>query len=184
MIMLSLCFPSSDIGTLLTVAPDASASLVNIFFMEFFQTFILVYVIFAVAFDTVDTKPVHLDLKDDEDNGKGVVDATARVDATAATGTTATAGAAPSQKQKSIGKNLTIYTTTGNTKAGFAPISIGFTLGFLCFIGGSVSGGAFNPIRVLAPGNIYLVNHLRYMLNSPISLNRGQLPVRVAILAC
>lgn len=138
MIMLSLCF-SGDIATMLTVAPDASASLINIFFMEFFQTFILVYVIFAVAFDTVDTKPVHLDLEENED-------ALAKGD-TASTNAVATAG----QKQKSIGKNLTIYTTTGNTKAGFAPISIGFTLGFLCFIGGSVSGGAFNPIRVLAP---------------------------------
>jgi glycerol uptake facilitator-like aquaporin len=50
-------------------------------------------------------------------------------------------------------KKLTIYTASGNSKAGFAPLSIGLTLGFLCFIGGSVSGGAFNPARVLGPGN-------------------------------
>ncbi|KJE91777.1 hypothetical protein CAOG_002866 [Capsaspora owczarzaki ATCC 30864] len=48
-------------------------------------------------------------------------------------------------------KNLTIYTTTGNTKAGFAPLAIGLTLGFLCLLGGSVSGGAFNPARTLGP---------------------------------
>jgi glycerol uptake facilitator-like aquaporin len=39
--------------------------------------------------------------------------------------------------------SLTIKTASGNTKAGFAPISIGFTLGFLGLIGGTVSGGAF-----------------------------------------
>lgn len=33
----------------------------------------------------------------------------------------------------------------------FAPIAIGLTLGFLCFLGGTVSGGAFNPARATAP---------------------------------
>lgn len=32
-----------------------------------------------------------------------------------------------------------------------APIAIGSTLGFLCLIGSSVSGGAFNPARVFGP---------------------------------
>lgn len=36
----------------------------------------------------------------------------------------------------------------------FAPIAIGFTIGFLCFLGGSVSGGAFNPARATAPALI------------------------------
>jgi hypothetical protein len=52
---------------------------------------------------------------------------------------------------KRAGRNLTIYTTSGNTKAGFAPVAIGFTLGFLCLLGSSVSGGAFNPARVFGP---------------------------------
>ena len=45
-------------------------------------------------------------------------------------------------------------TTSGNTKAGFAPIAIGFTLGFLCLLGGSVSGGVFNPARAFGPALI------------------------------
>lgn len=49
---------------------------------------------------------------------------------------------------------LTVKTTSGNTKAGFAPIAIGFTLGFLTLLGGSVSGGAFNPARVFGPAII------------------------------
>jgi glycerol uptake facilitator-like aquaporin len=33
----------------------------------------------------------------------------------------------------------------------FAPIAIGLTLGFLCFLGGTISMGAFNPSRATAP---------------------------------
>mgnify|MGYP001810852821 CR=1 FL=1 len=57
-----------------------------------------------------------------------------------------------------VGQNLTIYTAAPDTKAGFAPIAIGFTLGFLSFVGSSISGGAYNPARVFA-GNI---NHLDF----------------------
>ena len=46
---------------------------------------------------------------------------------------------------------MTIYTTSGSSKAGFAPVAIGFTLGFLGLIGGTVSGGAFNPARAFGP---------------------------------
>lgn len=42
------------------------------------------------------------------------------------------------------------------SRLNFAPIAIGFTLGFLCFLGGSVSGGAFNPARALAPALLSL----------------------------
>lgn len=170
--MLSLCFPTGDLAAILTVAPDNSASLLNIFFMEFFQTFILVYVIFAVAFDTVDTKPVHLDLENVAEDNAGKDGASSNV-----------ANVAGGQKQKSIGKNLTIYTTTGNTKAGFAPISIGFTLGFLCFIGGSVSGGAFNPIRVLAPGKLIIQsNFCTFILIYKSSTDWRQFSICMALL--
>lgn len=81
-------------------------------------------------------------------------------------------GATKEAADSNVGKHLTIYTTSGNTKAGFAPFAIGFTLGFLVhrhiylqlplttslmtfsfqgLIGGSVSGGAFNPARAFGP---------------------------------
>lgn len=41
--------------------------------------------------------------------------------------------------------------TSNKQRMNFAPIAIGLTLGFLCFLGGSVSGGAFNPARATAP---------------------------------
>eukprot|EP00842_Homolaphlyctis_polyrhiza_P006362 jgi/Hompol1/6727/HPOL_005060-RA len=112
----------SSIPSFLVVNIDSDAHVAQAFFMEVILTFILVYVIFATAFDTVDTK--------------GVKVATAP-------------GAA--NKDQNAGANLTIYTASGNTKAGFAPIAIGFTLGFLGLIGGTVSGGAFNPARAFGP---------------------------------
>ncbi|KAL2915093.1 hypothetical protein HK105_205417 [Polyrhizophydium stewartii] len=109
---------ASTIPAFLVVDIDSSAHVAQAFFMELILTFILVYVIFATAFDTVDTKGVKV---------------------------------AAGDKGESAGNNLTIYTTSGNTKAGFAPIAIGFTLGFLGLIGGTVSGGAFNPARAFGP---------------------------------
>jgi len=86
--------------------------------LEFLMCFMLIYVIFAVAFDTIQPEVQVLNA--------GGEDSTRR-------------------------KKLTIYSTSGKTKAGFAPIAIGFTHGFLAFIGGSVSGGAFNPARAFGP---------------------------------
>ncbi len=114
-------FEKGNVAAQVAVVPANDANIGNAFLTELILTFILVYVIFAVAFDTVDSKGVQ------------VVNT-------------------PSGKQKKgAGNSLTIYTTSGATKAGFAPIAIGFTLGFLCFMGGSVSGGAFNPARVFGP---------------------------------
>ncbi|KAI8823542.1 aquaporin-like protein [Fimicolochytrium jonesii] len=112
----------SSIPASIVVDIDSTAHLGQAFAMELALTFILVYVIFATAFDTVDTSnAVKVKAK-----GAG-------------------------QKDESVGRNLTIYTTSGNTKAGFAPFAIGFTLGFLGLIGGTVSGGAFNPARAFGP---------------------------------
>jgi len=113
-------FDKGNVAAEVAVVPASDANIGNAFLTELILTFILVYVIFAVAFDTVDNKNVQ------------VVNT-------------------PGGKQKKGGNSLTIYTTSGATKAGFAPIAIGFTLGFLCFMGGSVSGGAFNPARVFGP---------------------------------
>ncbi|KYQ90894.1 hypothetical protein DLAC_07765 [Tieghemostelium lacteum] len=107
-------FKGGNVASALAIEPAPDANIGNAFLMEMILTFILVYVIFAVAFDTVDN------------NVKTVV------------------------RGGKQGNNLTIYNTSGQTKAGFAPIAIGFTLGFLCFMGGSVSGGAFNPARVFS----------------------------------
>eukprot|EP01031_Cornospumella_fuschlensis_P028753 gene28753-34714_t len=53
-------------------------------------------------------------------------------------------------KTISDSKGLTLYTSTPQSKTGFAPFAIGFTIFSLCLVGGS-SGGAFNPGRLLGP---------------------------------
>lgn len=130
MALLSIVFPpgtsadaNASIVSQLVVSPAPDANLFRAFIMEIILTFILVYVIFATAFDTVENNAT-VRLVDEK-------------------------GQTTDSKHQ---KNLTIYTTSGNSKAGFAPLSIGMTLGFLCFLGGSVSGGAFNPARVFGPG--------------------------------
>jgi len=45
---------------------------------------------------------------------------------------------------------LTLYASTPQSKTGFAPFSIGFTIFSLSLVGGS-SGGAFNPARLFGP---------------------------------
>lgn len=55
-----------------------------------------------------------------------------------------------SVKTVSDSKGLTLYTSTPQSKTGFAPFSIGFTIFSLSLIGGA-SGGAFNPGRVFGP---------------------------------
>lgn len=53
-------------------------------------------------------------------------------------------------KTISDSKGLTLYTSTPQSKTGFAPFAIGFTVFSLNLVGGC-SGGAFNPGRLLGP---------------------------------
>lgn len=48
-------------------------------------------------------------------------------------------------------EDFTELIASNKQKVNFAAIAIGFTLGFLCFLGGTVSGGCFNPSRATAP---------------------------------
>ena len=50
-------------------------------------------------------------------------------------------------------RGLTLYASTPQSKSGFAPFSIGFTVFSLCLINGE-SGGAFNPSRMFGPAII------------------------------
>lgn len=48
-------------------------------------------------------------------------------------------------------RGLTLYASTPQSKTGFAPFAIGFTVFALNFIGGTVTGGAFNQARMFGP---------------------------------
>lgn len=58
-------------------------------------------------------------------------------------------------------KDHTADTVTTDVKMHFAPIAIGLTLGALCFIGATVSGGAFNPARAM--GASILTNDYQFV---------------------
>jgi len=113
MLALMLCFDKSLDS--LAIEPPKNESLGRVFFMECVLTFILVFVIFTVAFENLEAKKKVQTFKGQ-------------------------AGA----------YGLTLYTASPQSKTGFAPIAIGFTIGFLSLIGGTVSGGAYNPARVFS----------------------------------
>jgi len=54
---------------------------------------------------------------------------------------------------KTVGgaRGLTIYAPSSQSRLGFAPLAIGTCIGVLGGVGSSVSGGAYNPARYLAP---------------------------------
>ena len=56
----------------------------------------------------------------------------------------------PAALSSKFDKYIQVYTNNGPTKRDFGPLAIGFTLGFLAFLGSSVTGGGFNPARALA----------------------------------
>jgi len=111
----------------LAVSPSSSIQAGHHIAMEFTLTFILVYVIFSVAFDTVDSQKVEVkQLAGDEQLGAKGVNV----------------------------EKMVIYSTSGDSKSLFAGLSIGFQLGLLSLVGGSVSGGAYNPARAFGAAMI------------------------------
>jgi glycerol uptake facilitator-like aquaporin len=115
--------PQIPVVAHLVVQPAADAHKLRSLIMEIILSFILVYVIFATAVDT----------------GGSPIGSAVQVPST-------------TTDQQVPGQQVFMIYPSAHAKASLAPVSIGLTLGFLCFIGGSVSGGAFNPARVFGPG--------------------------------
>jgi glycerol uptake facilitator-like aquaporin len=135
--VLVIIFPGTDAAHRVLVTRGQDSNLWNAFCMEFILTFILVYVIFATAFDKIE----------DSENNKAEIDIE---EGLLDDGEAAAAHENASQKKRTRPK-LTVYTTSGTSKGAFAPIAIGFTIGFLNLMGGTVSGGCYNPARAFGP---------------------------------
>lgn len=87
------------------------------------------------------------DLKDLEE-GKGVKGTADQAEAEAeAEG----AETLPETEQLETVKEFNARVKAAETRKNHAPLVIGLTIGFLATLGSSVSGGAFNPLRVTAP---------------------------------
>jgi glycerol uptake facilitator-like aquaporin len=142
--VLMIAFPGSNIASKIIVTRGSGTELYNAFVMEMILTFILVYVIFATAFNKIEEdeqSKTEIDLEQgidvlfDSDNITGSRTQDDRRNVSA----------------KRTRPRLTVYTTSGTSKGAFAPIAIGFTIGFLNLVGGTVSGGCYNPARAFAP---------------------------------
>jgi len=131
-LLLLIAFPGNTVVKDVVAHRSADTTIWEALVMEAILTYILVYVIFATAFDKIENTNENVKVDFDEDEMEAAVQ-TGKV------------------SSKTVRPKLTVYTTGGNSKGGFAPIAIGFTLGFLVFIGGTVSGGCFNPARAFGP---------------------------------
>jgi len=142
-LVLIIAFPGTDAATKVLVARGPETKLYNAFVMEFILTFILVYIIFATAFDKIEN----------EDQNKAEIDLEQQADDLLldTDQPELKPQASASAASKRTRPKLTVYTTSGTSKGAFAPIAIGFTIGFLNLVGGTVSGGCYNPARAFGP---------------------------------
>ena len=144
---INLLFPGSTNADSLMVKPSSSSSYVAAIFMEFFLTFILVLVIFRSAMG-VQVKPK---IKSVEFT-------------TIAEGYSADVAADVMEESRSPVESAKEYHSrvkAAETRKNHAPLVIGLTIGFLATMGGTVSGGAFNPLRPTAPA--FFVLNFEYL---------------------
>ena len=170
-------YPS--VSALISLSVPLGVEPVTALFMEGFLTFCLVYVVFATAVDRMaPLNPMPTFLPTDKDIKEKIKERGQGEEGLSAIGGLrkmfpkirgrVRAGHVVSQvdcgndasnenvaneaTQESVfsNRNIQVYTNNGPTKRDWAPLAIGFTLGFIAFFGSSVSGGGFNPARAIA----------------------------------
>lgn len=135
---INLLFPGSTNSDSLMVKPSAASSNVAAVFMEFFLTFILVLVIFRSAMG-VQVKPKIKTIEPSEATDAQPTDDGVIV------------GMEESRSPVETAKEFQSRVKAAEARKNFAPLVIGLTIAFLATMGGTVSGGAFNPLRPTAP---------------------------------
>ena len=122
------------------VKPAEDISNVSALFMEFFLTFILVLVIFRSAMG-VQVKPIIKSAESPEIVNEMSLE----------NDDFAIANMEESRGLVETAKEFQSRMKAAEARKNHAPLVIGLTIGFLATMGGSVSGGAFNPLRPTAP---------------------------------
>ena len=156
--VLQLLHPATDVFEALVVRPGEGVKNWQVVLMEAVLTFLLVIVVYGTVMGgapkLTDKPPPEADVEAAADAAGGdAVGDTATADTKDKTGTS-------KGKEKSVLKRVLPIklgdkdTVVVRPTALFAGLAIGFTLGFLCYLGGPVSGGAFNPARATAPAII------------------------------
>lgn len=145
---INLLFPGSTNADSLMVKPSSSSSNIAAVLMEFFLTFILVLVIFRSAMG-IQVKP-----KIKSAESTTIVDEYSADDVAAIVMEESRSSVESSKEYQSRVK-------AAESRKNHAPLVIGLTIGFLATMGGTVSGGAFNPLRPTAPA--FFVLNFEYL---------------------
>jgi glycerol uptake facilitator-like aquaporin len=150
--LLMFLYPEIDVAVALTLAPHEN--IIRAVLIEMIMSFFLVMTIYGTALGKA---PTVRERKEQSEMPTSTADTTK--------GATPARAVEEGQAGSSKEAQHTIEHTEEPVEAGtydpnkpFAGLAIGFMLGCLCYIGGWVSGGAFNPARATAPavmaGNI------------------------------
>lgn len=147
--LVNALFPGSTNSDALMVQPPSSSSNTAAVFMEFFLTFILVLVIMRSAMG-VQVKPLisssnmseNKDAADVPNEDPSTADAVVQMEESRSP-----VREVPVETAKEFQSRV----KAAETRKNHAPLVIGLTIGFLATMGGTVSGGAFNPLRPTAP---------------------------------
>lgn len=141
--ILQLLHPAVDVFDGLVVRPGEGVKNWQVVLMEAVLTFLLVIVVYGTVLGGAPKLTDHPEpTPADEETGKEPMEPIH-----------------PKEHKNVINRILPIRINEEDTvivkpTALFAGLAIGFTLGFLCYLGGPVSGGAFNPARATAPAII------------------------------
>lgn len=136
-------FPGTTNADSLIMKPSPAVTNIAAIFMEFLLTFILVLVIFRSAMG-VQVKPR---IKSVESSG-----ASEELPPDDGAIVTMEESRSPVETAKEFQSRV----KAAETRKNFAPLVIGLTITFLATMGGTISGGAFNPLRPTAPAFLTL----------------------------
>lgn len=147
--LVNALFPGSTNSDALMVQPPPTSTTTAAIFMEFFLAFILVLVVIRSAIGVqVNPKMSSSSSSEGKDNTNIPNEDISTVSA-----------AVHMEESRSPVREIPIETAkkfqsrvkASETRKNHAPLVIGLTIAFLATMGGTVSGGAFNPLRPTAP---------------------------------
>jgi aquaporin related protein len=149
--ILQLLHPSKDVFAELVVKAGEGVADWQVVLMECILTFLLVIVIYGTVLGGAPKLLSRAEMARDVEADRHHDEQDEQASGSASTD--------PPKQESLLKKVLPLRmgneeTVVVRPTALFAGLAIGFTLGFLCFLGGPVSGGAFNPARATAPAII------------------------------
>jgi glycerol uptake facilitator-like aquaporin len=142
--LLMYLYPNMDLANQLTLAPTASIG--RAVLIEAIMTFFLVMTIYATALGKAPTVSKKRELEEESAAEHEALNRDALLEAGAGAGSSKEA-----RLTREVLDEEPAEAGTYDPNKPFAGLAIGLMLGTLCYVGGQLSGGAFNPARATAP---------------------------------